>query len=499
MKAVLMRRVSSKGQESNFSLQGQNTRLSRYAKQKGLQVIKNFELTESATKVDRKQFMEVINFCLAQEETIAILVDGLDRLQRTFNELIMLKELVNAGKIELHFCGLNLVINQYSLPSDIMNWELQIAFAEYQVNNFKAITARGRNQKVMVEHMISWQSPCGYENYIDESGNRTARPKEPEATYLKRLFECYAIGGTSLRQLVDLADKFGLKSRTGKKIGLTSMIKIIDNPFYYGAIPFNGTVYEQAAHTPLISKELWEVCQQQREIQSSKSVKKAEIPFLYRGIFKSYYDDSVCSSETKKEKYTYLACRNENNVRIYINEKDITDQIASILNQITIPQNLIDKYNLYIQSSVQEEMAFKTKERGYIKSEITKIENKLENLLDMRLEGKLSDEKYDNKEQELNAKKSELEEKIQNQVTDEPDSRQIVPDSVPLFSRLGDIFLMGTDIVNKQNLLRLIFKELKIRDGNVGYKFNEPFACFFNPNICMKGGDKNDVQCLSNI
>ena len=170
--------------------------------------------------------------------------------------------------------------------------------------------------------------------------------------------------------------------------------------------------------------------------------------------------------------------RNENNVRIYINEKDITDQIASILNQITIPQNLIDKYNLYIQSSIQEEMAFKTKERGYIKSEITKIENKLENLLDMRLEGKLSDEKYDNKKQELNAKKSELEEKIQNQVTDELDPRQIAPDSVSLFSRLGDIFLMGTDVVNKQNLLRLIFKELKIRDGNVGYTLNEPFSQF---------------------
>ena len=478
MKGIFLRRVSSKGQEANFSLQGQNTRLSRYAKQKGIQIIKNFKLTESATKEDRKQFMEVIDFCLAQGETIAILVDGLDRLQRTFNELTMLKKLVREGKIELHFCGLNLVINQNSPATDILNWEMHIVFAEYQMNNFKEITARGRNQKVMEDHMISWQSPCGYENYIDESGNRTARPKEPEATYLKRLFECYAIGGTSLRQLVTLAEKFGLKSRKGKKIGLTSMIKIIDNPFYYGALPSKGTVYENAAHTPIISKDVWEACQRVREIQSSKSVKKAEIPFLYRGIFKSYYDDSVCSSETKKEKYTYIACRNENNERIYINENDITDQIVSILNQIFIPQNIIDNYNRYIQSSDQEEMAFKIKERGCIKAEITKIDNRLENLLDMRLDGKLTDERYNNKEQELNARKLELEEKIQNQDTDEPDSRQIAPDSVSLFSRLGDIFLMGTDVVNKQNLLRLIFKELKIRDGNVGYKLNEPFSQF---------------------
>ncbi|HCU58605.1 MAG TPA: hypothetical protein DIC64_01340, partial [Alphaproteobacteria bacterium] len=56
--------------------------------------------------------------------------------------------------------------------------------------------------------------------------------------------------------------------------------------------------------------------------------------------------------------------------------------------------------------------------------------------------------------------------------------KQISTESIYLFSRLGDIFKMGMNKENKQMLLKLIFKELKIRDGNVGYSLNEPFSYF---------------------
>lgn len=103
MKAVILTRVSSKEQEDRLSLDAQNTRLIEYAKRKKLEVLKSFQIVESSTQGDRKKFKEVIDFCKKQKETIALLADAVDRVQRSFKESVMLDDLVRHGKIELHF------------------------------------------------------------------------------------------------------------------------------------------------------------------------------------------------------------------------------------------------------------------------------------------------------------------------------------------------------------------------------------------------------------
>ena len=50
-------------QEEGLSLLAQSNRLQDYADRKGLEIIKTFEIVESSTHGERKQFMEMINFC----------------------------------------------------------------------------------------------------------------------------------------------------------------------------------------------------------------------------------------------------------------------------------------------------------------------------------------------------------------------------------------------------------------------------------------------------
>ena len=56
-------------QEEGLSLLAQNNRLQDYADRKELEVIKTFEIIESSTHGERKQFMEMINFCKKQKGT----------------------------------------------------------------------------------------------------------------------------------------------------------------------------------------------------------------------------------------------------------------------------------------------------------------------------------------------------------------------------------------------------------------------------------------------
>lgn len=105
MKAVILTRVSSKEQEDRLSLDAQNTRLTEYAKRKNLEVINSFQIVESSTKGDRKKFREVLEFCKKQKETIALLADAVDRVQRSFKESVILDDLVRQEKLSSIFCG----------------------------------------------------------------------------------------------------------------------------------------------------------------------------------------------------------------------------------------------------------------------------------------------------------------------------------------------------------------------------------------------------------
>ena len=105
MKAVILARVSTKEQEEEgISLDAQIEGLREYCKRKNLDVIKEFELTESSTLGKRKGFYEAFDFIKKQECKIAVVVSAVDRLQRGFKETPMLDSLINEGQVELHFC-----------------------------------------------------------------------------------------------------------------------------------------------------------------------------------------------------------------------------------------------------------------------------------------------------------------------------------------------------------------------------------------------------------
>jgi site-specific DNA recombinase len=53
---------------------------------KGLKVIKTYELVESSTRGERKEFAAMLAFAQAQNETVAIVADAVDRFQRSFKK-----------------------------------------------------------------------------------------------------------------------------------------------------------------------------------------------------------------------------------------------------------------------------------------------------------------------------------------------------------------------------------------------------------------------------
>ena len=90
MKAIVLARVSDKKQDSN---EAQVLRIADYTKYKQLTVWKTYEIEESSTKGDREKFQEVIRDIEQSKEPIALVVDTVDRLQRSFKESVVLDNL----------------------------------------------------------------------------------------------------------------------------------------------------------------------------------------------------------------------------------------------------------------------------------------------------------------------------------------------------------------------------------------------------------------------
>lgn len=111
MKAILLARVSSKEQEEGQSIPAQERRLREYAERKGLVVDEVFKITESSTKDTRKEFEKILERIRKSRETIALVADTIDRVQRSFKESVVLDNLRKDGKVEIHFMREGLILN----------------------------------------------------------------------------------------------------------------------------------------------------------------------------------------------------------------------------------------------------------------------------------------------------------------------------------------------------------------------------------------------------
>lgn len=483
MKAVILTRVSTKMQEDGWSLTAQSTRLFDYADRKDLEVIKTFEIIESSTHGERKQFMEMLAFCKRQRETIAIIADTVDRVQRSFKESVLLDELMKQNKIELHFYREGMVLNSQSSSVDIMRWDFSVMGAKAYVLQL-AENIRRSNEQKNKNGEITGMAPIGYENFIDEHGKKFVRPKEPEASIIKQLFEIYSLGNIGICELAKYANMLGLKSRSGNNISKNSVYGIINNPFYYGEMRTRRGIIRHV-YTPIITKELWDLCQE-RKAEHNLNVhhpKVTENPFLLRGLVRCGLTNQMCICEIKKKKYIYIFCYHADGSRYYVSEQNVLRDIEAILNRIHLPDNVVFELKEELKKAKSTERKYCRDAITKLKTEQEKFKDKLDHLFDLRLDGELDRETFDTKRNELQLKMNRLKNKIiAHEKADESFNGAII-ELFDIVTDAGYLFTKSSNLELKRFLLKFVFKKLWLTEGKLTYELNFPFSEFETTNL----------------
>ena len=365
-------RKSTEGEERQArSIGDQLAEVRELVKKYNLDVVGSFEESRSAKAKGRPQFSEMLDRIEAGEAN-GIIAWHPDRLARNASDGGRIIDLLDEGKItDLKFCSFWF---ENTAQGKLM---LNLAFGQskYYSDSLSVNVRRGQRQKT-ASGIWGNKAPVGY---LNEPTLRTIVPDPQKAPLVKMAFELYATGQYSFERLRDTMTAKGLHGMYVSMMSHSRYQHMLHNPFYYGVFFWNGEMHE-GAHTPLITKDLFDKVQEVMTRRSKPSPVRLKT-YVYRGLFHCGECGCVITMETQKG-HNYLRCtkRVSDCSQRYLREEAMTPQIASALRSASLPDDIAD-WLIRELNARQEDAARACEEaRAKLAREIENIDKKLDRL-----------------------------------------------------------------------------------------------------------------------
>ncbi len=481
MEAIIFSRVSSKDQEEGYSINAQTAKLRQYCLSKQLTIIKDYEVTESSTQGDRKQFNEMLDF-VAQtakenKETVAIVIDKIDRLMRNFRDYPRILDMVEKEICELHFVGENSVINKSSNSFQKMFLQFGIMLAESYINSMKDNVKRSIDYKIKQGEYPS-MAPIGYINVPKQPGVQSDIILDQSRCFLvKKLFVEYATGAYTLGDLVAMADKCGLRNKNKKtsKLQRSHIHQIIKDKFYCGIMTYRGKEHSHRYPT-LIDEQLYYQCQAVMAENKRKPFKYGKKEFVFRGLIRCAKCGCTYSSDTKKGKYTYLRPTKARGACdcFAVREETAVEQIKEVFKAIHTPHNLVEQIKVYLKQTQQSQQEYQKSIIDSLTKQSKDIQDKLDNVLDLLISKSITQDMYDRKVYELKEKQRDILERLKAHTNADETFYLTLSSLLELTSRAYELF-ERSDTAKKRKLISLVLTNLRMNGLKLEYSLRVPF------------------------
>lgn len=484
MKAVIFARVSTKDQKEGHSLDAQINKILEYSIENDLQIVKQFKIIESSTKGHRPEFKQMIDFIKKSKNKIVVLAYNTDRLQRDFDEQSLeLKGLVNQDRAEIHFVSTRQQITKEADSSTKFRYGLDVLLANDYSNRISDNVKRS-NQKKLEEGTICGDSPIGYLNRqrLDKKRDKVDVYIDEKRGYLvKKIFELYSTGNYSMKELKDIITKEGLRSKKGCKISNSQVERILKNPFYYGYMEYKGLLYKHI-HPRLITKELYDKCQDVRSGRRKTKYKRTEKPFIFKGLLKCQKCKCSYSPEIKKGKYIYMRptkSKGECAYCFHLNENKILNQIIEILKGMIVPKNILEEISIELKKSSYKEHQHQTKEIKKLTDQLEKTQNRLKRSRELYLDNELNKEEYQEMNTDLEVEKQNIARRLQYLQKDDKEFNKNIMIIFELASKSYDIF-KSSELDEKRRIINILFPNLEVNAERLVFTVRKPFDIFLN-------------------
>lgn len=482
---AMMLRVSTEEQTHGESLDAQKDRLFSLAKNKGFceEDIKIFKIVESSTIGGRKKFYEMIEWVKAQEGTICLFVEAIDRLQRSFKESTVIDDLREQEKIEIYFYKEGIALHKNSNPQEIIMWDMSVIGAKLYVQSISHNVKR-TNERKLANNEILGLAPIGYLNAIDATGKKTVIVDSERKHFIRRAFQEYAKGIYSLLDITKMLNKWGLRSRKGKDVPKATIHNMIQNPFYIGMMVYKGKRYPHF-YERIIDKETFDKCQEVRLSYGKKPFKYGNKPYIFRGLIKCAHCGCTITTEEKKgHKYLFCSKYKGDCEQKRAKEEDLLKEIQGAFEAIQIPEKTLSELQEKLQKSLYAKKQFQFEIIAGLDKEYKNNQEKLDTLLELCLNKSITEDQFNQKRAALQQRQEEiLEEKKLHTNADEKFAVTLSY-LLSVASRAYEIF-RSSKVDQQRELINFVLWNPRLEKGKLRYDYRKPFDVFVRAAKCQ--------------
>jgi hypothetical protein len=149
--------------------------------------------------------------------------------------------------------------------------------------------------------------------------------------------------------------------------------------------------------------------------------------------------------------------------------------LMDYFDKIQLPDAVIDDIVSYLKQSYAHEQEFFKNSQAALRKELDHIQNRLSKLIDMHLDGAIDSETYHLKLEEYKKCQREITSEMQAHVNADETCLITAKTVLDLAKRAKDIF-MSSKLAEKQQLLNLVFSNLKLDGKKLLVTLREPFS-----------------------
>ena len=471
-KAVTYCRVSSKEQEKEgFSIPAQIKLLRAYAEKNRIVIIQEFQDVETAKQSGRIGFSEMISFLKKNPDCRIILVEKTDRLYRNFKDWVTLDEM----KLEIHLVKENVVISKDSRSSEKFIHGIKVLMAKNYIDNLSEETRKGMLEKA--EQGI-WPSfaPLGYRNVKGLDGKNVIEPDPDLAPIITCLFERYATGDCSIREVTQMAQSEGMVFRKSKApVPVATVHKILRNRIYCGDFDWNGKTY-QGNYLSLVTRDLWNRVQEVMDRRFSKRHRKVKHEFAFSGLISCGHCGCSLVGEIKKGRYVYYHCIGYKGKcpDPYTREEVFEEKFTELLEGLSFDHEVLEWITEGLRQSHEDEKACHDEAISRLQNEYTRLEGRIHAMYVDKLDGKIDVGFFDSKAREWR----EEQDRIQRTIEEHQEANRSYLDEgiriLELSQKAHELF-QKQEPREKRRLLNFLLSNCTWKNGELEVTCRQPF------------------------
>ena len=475
-KCIIFCRVSSKEQEeTGYSLPAQEKYLKDYCYKNELTIDKVFKISESASgEKQRNKFAEMLKY--VKDKKLKIIVcEKADRLTRNFKDMVAVDGwLRQDGERKVHLVKDSLIMHKDSRSQEKLNWGIRILFAKNYIDNLSEEVKKGQKAKIEAGWLPT-KPPLGYKT-VGEKGHKIHVVDDEVAPYIKTMFKLYSTGNYSLKKLCEIMYDKGLRSKTGKPVGKSSMHRFLLDPFYCGKMKWSDKIY-QGKHKAIISEELFDKVQEKITRPINAPRYKKHLP-IFKGKIKCGECGGVITwAKQKGHWYGYCNRYKPCSQKKYIRQEDLEEMIFPLFDKVS-PKNekVLNWLEKNLKDSFTDQKEYKETQMKTYNNELKKIEQRLEAIYEDKIDKNITLEFYNKKFKQY----SEAEKSIKKNIEKLNDNtidfcKQGVAIHDLAFNAKKDYLNPKTSTEKKREILSEIFLNFQLKDLKLDTNYTPAF------------------------